>query len=123
MCDRPEIGPTVIGLISVAVVDLVVRPLVGHPQMGKLVGGGATTVDPDVDAIISERAGHVASIDPASLFQPGEHASIRVIVEQFVQPFGRQSATFHRLPPPQGRLRTGYPVSAAGWSAHRSPAP
>ena len=28
-------------------------------------------------------------------FKPGEHASIRVIVEQFVHPFGRQSGTFH----------------------------
>ena len=83
MSDRSEIGPAVIGLITIAVVDLVVRPLIGHPKMGKLAGGVATSLDPDVDPIFSHRASDVASLDPASLFQPGEHASIRVIVEQF----------------------------------------
>src|SRR5262245_24614024 len=103
MCDRPEIGPAVICLISIAVVDLVVRPLVGHPQMGKLAGGVAATVDPDVDAVISERAGHVASIDPASLFQPGEHTRYpgrsRAILAAARPPVWDASSA---PPPPQG---------------------
>jgi len=34
MCDGSEIGPVVIGMNTIAVVHLVVRPLIGDPQMG-----------------------------------------------------------------------------------------
>src|SRR5262245_33894167 len=90
----PQIGPAIVRRLAVDVIDCTPRPCTHHQEPRQPVSLVDRTINAHDDiAVVVERPSDLPRRAPSSLDLPDQQPALRVVVQQFLQPFQRN----HRM--------------------------